>query len=241
MVETDKLAHQVVTLEHEYILIFRKGKKRIFTTPQAKLLRRQSALFWEERNKWYADRWDLSGVRQYLGTKGTEAERTRSAAFPLELAYRLINMYSVQGDTVIDPFAGTGTTLLASLAACRGSLGMEIDPALGSVFVARAAQFIPVLNEFILARLHAHLQFARDQETRNTPLAYRNSRYGFPVKTRQETDLFIPCINGVEMTQPYSFSATYTDQIFLQESPRPVLRPFNLFPGSALRTQATGA
>ncbi len=44
------------------------------------------------------------------------ATRLRSAAFPFELSYRLINMYSTKGDTVVDPFLGTGTTMSAAMA-----------------------------------------------------------------------------------------------------------------------------
>ena len=51
-----------VTYEHEYILIARKGKRRQFTKPGEKVLRRQSAYFWEERNSWFSDVWfDLRG------------------------------------------------------------------------------------------------------------------------------------------------------------------------------------
>ncbi|MFW6335242.1 MAG: DNA methyltransferase, partial [Desulfosalsimonas sp.] len=46
-----------VTLEHEYVLIFRKGAKRQFATPAQKLNRKKSAIFWEERNQWYSDVW----------------------------------------------------------------------------------------------------------------------------------------------------------------------------------------
>ena len=44
-----------VTYEHEYILVFRKGSKRIFSTPAQKENRRESAFFWEERNRWFSD------------------------------------------------------------------------------------------------------------------------------------------------------------------------------------------
>ena len=50
-----------VTLEHEYILIFRKVENRVFNTPEAILLRQQSAYFWEERNTWFSDIWDFKG------------------------------------------------------------------------------------------------------------------------------------------------------------------------------------
>ena len=58
-----------VTLEHEYILILRKGSKREFKTEDEKENRRESALFWEERNIWYSDVWtDIKGREQKLPT-----------------------------------------------------------------------------------------------------------------------------------------------------------------------------
>ena len=114
-----------VTLEHEHILILRKNDKREFKTPHEKENRRKSAFFWEERNVWFSDKWrDINGVFQKLNHSQL---RKRSAAYPIELAYRLINMFSVQGDVILDPFLGTGTTTLAALASARNSIGYEID------------------------------------------------------------------------------------------------------------------
>ena len=104
-----------------------KGGKRVFFGDQ-KALRRRSAYFWEERNRWFSDLWDLAGERQLLNGRAATGER--SGAYPFELAYRLICMYSVQGDLVADPFLGTGTTALAAAAAGRSSVGTEIDPVL---------------------------------------------------------------------------------------------------------------
>ncbi len=86
-----------VTQEHERICIFRKGGIRAFSFEEA-AERRRSSYFWEERNLWFSDIWDdLKGVPQNL-----EGTRPRSAAFPFEIPYRLINMYSVTGDRVLD-------------------------------------------------------------------------------------------------------------------------------------------
>ena len=109
-----------VTLEHEYILIFRKGGNRKFSQDD-KLNRNRSAYFWEERNNWFSDVWfGLTGVSQNLNDKEL---RKRSGAYPFELSYRLINMYSVQGDTVLDPFLGTGTTTISAICSNRNSIG----------------------------------------------------------------------------------------------------------------------
>ncbi len=175
-----------VTLEHEYILIVRKGGKRRFS-PEEQRRRRESAIFWEERNTFFSDVWtDIRGSRQILEVG---AGRDRSAAFPFELAYRLILMYAIKGDTVLDPFWGTGTTTLAAITAGRSSIGYEIDPALGRLAAENAQAALVNMQGLLHARLEAHLQFARDWEARKGPLKYRNRHYGFKVMTRQEQEI----------------------------------------------------
>ena len=111
-----------VTLEHEHILVFRKAGNREFKGEERDR-RRESALFYEERNEWYSDVWTgITGTRQ----KGVHGKRT--GAFPIEIPLRLIAMFSIYGDTVLDPFLGTGTTSLAAMCAGRNSVGIEIDP-----------------------------------------------------------------------------------------------------------------
>lgn len=90
-----------VTLEHEWILIFRKGEKREFKSNDAKLSRMKSSFFWEERNIWFSDVWEIKGTKQKLKDNSS---RERSAAFPFEIPYRLINMFSQKNDMVLDPF-----------------------------------------------------------------------------------------------------------------------------------------
>ena len=99
-----------VTLEHEWILIFRKGGKRNYTNEDEKKIRKESSYFWEERNTWFSDTWDIKGVKQVITDTPT---RNRNASYPIELPYRLINMYSQKGDVVLDPFVGLGTTPIA--------------------------------------------------------------------------------------------------------------------------------
>ena len=176
-----------VTLEHEYILILRKGGKREFTSPTAKENRRQSALFWEERNQWFSDVWmDLKGTRQAMGKK---KNRDRSGAFPFELAYRLINMYSVKEDLVLDPFMGTGTTTLAAMAAGRNSAGYEIDPTLLENFYDKCNDSLGSFSSVIQHRIDLHNQFVSDRLDTGKPIKYENTHYGFPVITRQEKEL----------------------------------------------------
>ncbi len=178
-----------VTLEHEYILILRKGGKREFKGDEEKALRRESALFWEERNLWFSDLWfDIKGRRQALADKET---RKRSAAFPFELAHRLINMYSVKGDLVVDPFLGMGTTAMAAMTAARNSVGYEIDPGLENANGALAKSLIPKARQTIDQRLSDHIDFVAQRMDAKGPLNHRNQHYGFPVMTAQEKQLLI--------------------------------------------------
>ena len=184
-----------VTLEHEYILILRKKGKRQFTSEQAKALRHESGYFWEERNLFFSDVWmDLKGARQRLG----EGQgRERSGAFPFELAYRLINMYSVKGDLVLDPFMGTGTTALAAMAANRNSMGFEIDTILHTIFTSDPQEIFSFLNGVLEERIGQHLTFVAKRLQEEKPLKHVNLPYGFPVVTNQEKRLFMNPIKQI--------------------------------------------
>jgi modification methylase len=196
-----------VTLEHEYILIVRKGIKRVFKTGAEQENRRRSAIFWEERNEWYSDVWtDLKWAVQDLGEKRA---RTRSAAFPFELAYRLINMYSVRGDAVLDPFAGTGTVMAAAMAAGRDSVNVEIEPALLPLMRVGAANIVSFANRRIERRLAAHLAFVRKRTAQGRPMKYTSRFYGFPVVTNQEKAIFFDALERVDQTDGDTWMVTY--------------------------------
>lgn len=151
-----------VTLEHEWILVFRKGEKRAFKSLQEKELRRESAYFWEERNSWFSDLWDLKGVKQKISFSTT---RDRSAAYPLVIPYRLINMYSVKGDVVLDPFIGTGTTTVAAILSERNSIGYDIDNEFQEIIDRRINSLnISDLNRMIDERIQSHLEFAEERK-----------------------------------------------------------------------------
>ena len=144
-----------VTYEHEYILIVRKGGLRRFSSAD-KARRRRSAFFWEERNAWFSDVWvDLVGTRQPLGNGGVDTleARARSAAFPFELAYRLIQMHSLIGDTVLDPFLGTGTTTATTIASGRSSIGFEIDDSLERPIRNAIEAAVPLGRQYAQRRL----------------------------------------------------------------------------------------
>ncbi len=196
-----------VTMEHEHILIFRKGAKRIFETEEEKLNRRQSAYFWEDRNKWFSDVWVFHGARQ----KFEQEIRNRSAAFPFQLPYQLINMYSVKGDWVLDPFLGTGTTSMAAIAAQRNSIGYERDKQFGSFVHSSISDSKAVLNQVIEDRLEEHRAFIeqRLQKKGESSIKHQNQFHDFPVVTRQEKWIQLMAIKDIEIIQEHYYYVSY--------------------------------
>ena len=198
-----------VTLEHEYILIVRRGEKKEFKTDHEKQLRRESAFFWEERNVWYSDVWtDLKGTTQNLFDN---AVRKRSAAYPFELAYRLINMFSIKGDIVLDPFLGIGTTMYAAMATGRNSIGIEIDENFKNPILSRIDTIVPFSNERIRDRIEKHLEFVEEYQKTKGGFKYLNNHYKFPVITKQETDLLFNQILSVKVIGSKNFEVGYSD------------------------------
>jgi len=178
-----------VTLEHEYILLARKGGLR---RPDRER-RARSAYFWEERDRWFSDVWEIRGERHALDA----GPRERTGAFPFAIPHRLINMYSVQGETVLDPFWGTGTTTLAAMASGRSSVGVEVDPGLVGGFDPVAIGIETLARETSQARLAAHRSFVAD---RDEPPGYEAAHYDTRVITKQERGLRLPTVETVTET-----------------------------------------
>ena len=199
-----------VTYEHEYILILRKGGRREFQSAIDKELRRKSAFFWEERNIWFSDIWfDIRGIGQDLVDK---TARQRSAAFPFELAYRLVCMFSIQGDVVLDPFVGTGTTLAASLAAGRSGVGVEIDATLIPAICSWLESMPAIANAYGRERLLRHMQFVAARTKEKGNLKHVNIYYDFPVMTAQEKELIIPEVDSLAQNEKAHFIVSYLDR-----------------------------
>lgn len=180
-----------VTYEHEYILIFRKGGKRTFDNNK-RLLRQKSAYFWEERNIWFSDLWDIKGISQKISK--TNSSRNRSASFPLEIPFRLVNMYSIKGDTILDPFCGFGTTNIACMLSQRNSIGIEIDKAIYDEAILNLNIKKEDLNNIIHKRLNSHIDFIESLPLDSINKCYRNNIHGFLVKTQQEKNIEIQTI-----------------------------------------------
>lgn len=105
----------IIKNDIEFILMQRKpGGYRKPTDQQ----RRESMINKNDFNRWFQQIWNIPGASM----------RNHPAPFPLELAIRLARMFSFTGDTILDPFCGSGTTMVASLKHGRNSIGVEIDP-----------------------------------------------------------------------------------------------------------------
>ena len=197
-----------VTLEHEYILILRKGGKREFKSPEEQSLRKESAFFWEERNTWFSDIWfDLKGTTQDLNN---DKMRQRSAAYPFELPYRLINMFSIKNDVILDPFLGLGTTTLAAMTAGRNSIGFEIDETFKDAVQSRTDTLIQTSNQRIRDRIKNHLDFVKARFEEKGAFKYRNRPYQFPVMTNQEKELLINKVSAVQNVEENIFEVDYS-------------------------------
>ena len=129
----------IIKNDVEYILMFRKPGGYRKPTPEQ---RAASKLSKEEHALWFRSAWtDIRGA----------PTRDHPAPYPVELAYRLVRMFSFTGDTVLDPFLGTGSTSVAAARCCRNSMGNEIDP-----------QYLEIANSNLVAEL-SHLPFDADR------------------------------------------------------------------------------
>jgi DNA modification methylase len=201
-----------VTLEHEYVLIARKGEKREFLSAEKKRRRHESAFFWEERNNWFSDVWmDLKGARQNIET--TQA-RQRSAAFPFELPFRLIQMFSVAEDTVLDPFLGTGTSAHAAMATGRNSIGFEVEKGFREAIRRGMDPLVGFANQLIRSRLENHVEFVESRMAEKGALKHRNQIYGFPVVTSQEKLLRFHELIAIRAIDEDAWQVDYLDQSF---------------------------
>jgi DNA modification methylase len=187
-----------VTLEHEYILVFRSGKKSRSFEPGSKR-RYSSAYFWEERNKWFSDVWmDIRGELQSLDQSEL---RERSAAYPFEIPYRLISMYSVYGDTVLDPFWGTGTTSFAAMIAGRNSIGYELNEEFVQLFEERIQGVTKYSQKVVKQRLDDHKEFVEKRLSSSKEFKYEADNYDFPVTTKQEKPIQFYSVTDIQETK----------------------------------------
>ena len=123
----------VIKNDIEFVLMLRKPGGYRSPSRAARIL---SLIPAEDHDRWFRQIWhDVRGA----------STRSHPAPFPIELAARLIRMFSFVGDTVYDPFTGTATTQAAARQYGRNSIGVEIEPAYHAMAEAR-------LNDDLLAR-----------------------------------------------------------------------------------------
>ncbi|MHA1147417.1 MAG: DNA methyltransferase [Promethearchaeota archaeon] len=115
----------LLTFDYEHILIFKKfkGKGKVIDRKRKEL----SKIPLSEWKKWFTGHWKFPGVIQ----------KEHIAMFPEELPYRIIRMFSFIGDTILDPFLGSGTTLKVAKSLFRNGIGYEVNSQFKNVIQAK--------------------------------------------------------------------------------------------------------
>ncbi len=147
----------IIKNDMEFILMQRKpGGYRKPTEVQRKL----SKIDKKDFNVWFQQIWSITGA----------STRNHPAPFPLELASRLVRMFSFQDDTVLDPFCGTGTTMVASIRYGRNSIGIDIDPEycrMAARFLKKESSNLFLKTELLFEKMTldniGHMQVCEDQ------------------------------------------------------------------------------
>lgn len=137
----------ILKIDYEFILIFKKLGK----APKPTLEQKENSIMTkEEWNQYFSSHWNFSGVKQ----------SEHIAMFPEELPKRLIKMFSFFGETIFDPFLGSGTTTLAAKNLGRNSIGYEINKEFESVIKEK-------LNINQLSLDEDTIEFLEDKENNN--------------------------------------------------------------------------
>ncbi len=160
----------ILKLDYEFIMIFKKQGNPPKTTKEQK---QQSIMSKEEWNQYFTGHWNFAGAKQ----------DQHIAMFPEELPRRLIKMFAFVGDTVLDPFLGSGTTCLAAKNTGRNSIGIEINQ-----------EFMPIIKKKLnLDQLDisgTSFEFVDEYEPFDVQSQYRKLPYLFndPLKLDKKVD-----------------------------------------------------
>lgn len=149
----------ILSIDYEFILIFKK-----LGTPSkvSKEIKDQSKMTTEEWKEYFSGHWNFGGAKQ----------DGHIAMFPEELPKRLIKMFAFKGETVLDPFMGSGTTSLAAKNLERNSIGYEINPE----FIEIAKQKLNINQTDISGTTY---KFLKDSISLDVEEAFENLPYRF--------------------------------------------------------------
>ncbi len=160
----------IIKNDIEFILMQRKpGGYRKPTEEQ----RRLSMIPKDKFDKWFQQFWNLTGA----------STKEHPAPFPLELASRLVQMFSFAGDTVVDPFCGTATTMVAALKHGRNSIGVELDAA----YCKMAASRLMNENASLFGTAKLQIEFKLPGATVNAVTVLNETARGYHTRKRKKT------------------------------------------------------
>lgn len=143
----------IIEIDYEFILIFKKTGKQSIDREK----KERSRLSKEEWKEYFSSHWTFSGERQ----------SEHDAMFPVELPKRLIRMFSIIDDTILDPFAGSGSTIKAAIEQERSAVGYEINE-----------RFLPVMLDKIGARNQdKQSKFVHEIQRRTDAAVLENTDY----------------------------------------------------------------
>jgi len=131
----------IIKNDMEFILMQRKpgGYRK-----PSDFQRKESKISKEDFDQWFQQIWNIPGA----------STKHHPAPFPLELASRLVRMFSFVNDTVLDPFCGTGTTMIAAMRTKRSSIGVEID----SDYCKLAAKYLKTENSNLFSEVNLRFE-----------------------------------------------------------------------------------
>ena len=161
----------IVEIDYEFILIFKKPGQ----APKVpKEIKEKSRLTKEKWKEYFSGHWYFNGERQ----------EHHIAMFPLELPKRIIEMFSFYGETILDPFLGSGTTTLAAMYLNRNSIGYEINKEFLPIIKKKLEGNQPDLFQPEIIYLErAQQQIDRDKEFERLPYIFKD-----PVKFDKKID-----------------------------------------------------
>ncbi len=151
----------ILKLDYEFILVFKKLGDAPKHTKEQKELSKMTA---EEWNTFFAGHWNFAGARQ----------SNHIAMFPEELPRRLIKMFSFVGETVLDPFAGSGTTNLSAKNLGRNSVGFEINPEFISIIKEKLEVNQKDINETTYEFIKQKYSLDFEKEIQKLPYIFKD-------------------------------------------------------------------